>query len=86
MEDGMTPSTALSGIDDRVVADTALVVEALAAFAGPADDLETYHERRAWELITTCRFVVVLLVEVSITLRYPVAMFDGLPSERYPRS
>ena len=48
-----TPSTALGGIDEQTVADTALVVEALAAFAGSPDDLETYHERRAWELISS---------------------------------
>jgi hypothetical protein len=48
-----TSSTALDGIDEQTVADTALVVEALAAFAGPPDDLETHHERRAWELIST---------------------------------
>ena len=52
MEDG-TPGNALGGIDEQTIADTALVVEALAAFAGPPDDLETHHERRAWELIST---------------------------------
>lgn len=52
MQDG-TPSNALGGIDEQTVADTALVVEALAAFAGARDDLETYHERRARELIST---------------------------------
>jgi hypothetical protein len=52
MEDELTPSAALGGIDDQTVADTALVVEALAAFAGPPADLETHHERRAWELIS----------------------------------
>jgi hypothetical protein len=53
MEDELTPSTALDGINDQTVADTALVVEALAAFAGPPADLETYHQRRAWELISS---------------------------------
>jgi hypothetical protein len=53
MEDGMTPSNALGGIDEQTVADTALVVEALAAFAGPPSDLETHHQRRAWELISS---------------------------------
>ena len=45
--------TSPAGIDDRTVADTALLIEALAAFAGPPDDLETRRERRAWELIST---------------------------------
>jgi hypothetical protein len=52
MEDELTPSNALDGIDDQTIADTALVVTALAAFAGPPADLETNHERRAWELIS----------------------------------
>ena len=43
-----TPSTALGGIDEQTVADTALVVEALAAFAGPPDDLKTRRERRGF--------------------------------------
>lgn len=37
----------------QTVADTALVVEALTAFAGPLDALEIHHERRAWKLIST---------------------------------
>lgn len=53
MQDETRPNTALDGIDEQTVADTALIVEALAAFAGPPDDLETYHERRAWELISS---------------------------------
>ena len=52
MED-KTSSTALAGIDEQTVADTALVVEALAVFAGPPENLETHHERRAWELISS---------------------------------
>ena len=40
-------------IDEQTVADTALVVEALAAFAGPPENLETRRERRAWELISS---------------------------------
>ena len=47
MQDG-TPSNALGGIDEQTVADTALVVEALAAFAGPPDDLKTRRERRGF--------------------------------------
>lgn len=37
----------------QTLADTALVVEALAAFAGNPATLETHRERRAWELIST---------------------------------
>lgn len=40
------------GIDDQTVADTALVVEALAAYAGLPEKHETRRERRAWELIS----------------------------------
>jgi hypothetical protein len=61
MEDGMTPSNTLGSIDDQTIVDTALVVEALAAFAGPPADLETHHERRAWELISS------LAEELSMT-------------------
>jgi hypothetical protein len=39
-------------IDERTLADIALVVEALAAFAGRPESLETSRERRAWELIS----------------------------------
>ena len=53
MQNRTTPGDTLGGIDEQTVADTALVVEALAAFAGSPDDFETYHERRAWELIST---------------------------------
>lgn len=47
------PTHSFAGIDDRTVADTALVVEALAALAGPPENLETRRERRAWELISS---------------------------------
>ena len=40
-------------IDEQVLADVALVVEALAAFAGRPDRLDTQRERRAWELISS---------------------------------
>lgn len=38
--------------DEQALADVALVVEALAAFAGRPESLETPRERRAWELIS----------------------------------
>jgi N-methylhydantoinase A/oxoprolinase/acetone carboxylase beta subunit len=47
------PTSPLSGIDEQTIADTALIVEALAAFAGPSENLDTRRERRAWELIST---------------------------------
>ena len=39
-------------IDEQMLADVALVVECLAAFAGRPDTLDTRRERRAWELIS----------------------------------
>ena len=39
-------------IDEATLADVALVVEALAAFAGHPESLDTRRERRAWELIS----------------------------------
>lgn len=39
-------------INEATFRDIALVVEALAAFAGPPGELETQRERRAWELIS----------------------------------
>ena len=39
-------------IDEQTLADVALVVEALSAFAGHPGTLETRRERRAWELIS----------------------------------
>ena len=39
-------------IDEQTLVDVALVVEALAAFAGRPDTLDTRRERRAWELIS----------------------------------
>ena len=39
-------------IDERTLADVALVIEALVAFAGRPGTLETRRERRAWELIS----------------------------------
>ena len=39
-------------IDEQTLADVALVVEALAAFAGYPESLDTRRERRAWELIS----------------------------------
>ena len=42
------PMTPLSGIDEQTIADTALIVEALAAFAGSPESLETRRVRRAW--------------------------------------
>ena len=47
------PTSPLSRIDEQTIADTALIVEALAAFAGSPENLETRRERRAWELIST---------------------------------
>ncbi len=38
--------------DQQTLADTALVVEALAAFAGHPGELETPRQRRAWTLIS----------------------------------
>jgi hypothetical protein len=38
--------------DHQLLADTALVVEALAAFAGNPCELKTLRKRRAWELIS----------------------------------
>lgn len=42
-------------IDERMLADVALVVEALAAFAGRPETLDTRRERRAWELLAVLR-------------------------------
>lgn len=39
-------------IDEQTLADVALVVECLAAFAGRPETLDTRRERRAWELIS----------------------------------
>ena len=39
-------------VNEATFRDVALVVEALAAFAGPPGELETQRERRAWELIS----------------------------------
>ena len=36
----------------RILADTALVIEALAAFAGHPGELKTPRQRRAWVLIS----------------------------------
>jgi hypothetical protein len=49
----ITSRKAVEGIDEQTVADTALVVEALATLAGPPDELETPRERRSWELISS---------------------------------
>ena len=39
-------------IDEQTLADVALVVEALVAFAGRPDTLDAHRDRRAWQLIT----------------------------------
>lgn len=38
--------------DRQLLADTSLVVESLAAFAGDPRELDTPRKRRAWELIS----------------------------------
>jgi hypothetical protein len=51
--DGYDLTTPSARIDEQTIADTALLIEALAAFAGSPENLETRRERRAWELIST---------------------------------